>query len=364
MTAAASAEPTASQGESRHSLNWIGNVAAEFYLPERSGRLCSAMGGPKKIQVIIAFAALYVVWGSTYLGILFAIQTIPLFLMAGLRYLLAGAIMLAIAWAQGTPRSTIGSWLNAAIVGACLILVGNGGLTIAEKYIPSGLASLIVATVPIYMILLGWISGMSPRPQPIIWLGLVGGFAGVALLLGPALRFSGKGANHSAIGMSILLFSSFIWSVGSLYSRRATHLAASSPFLSAAQQMLCGGALLLLTGTITGEWPDLHPSKISILSIGAFVYLVLIGAVVGFTAYIWLLHHCDPAKVATYAYVNPIVAVLLGAAFAGEALTLRTLIAAALIIGSVALVITMQQLRVPAKARPVPAAVPEVNCGG
>ena len=127
--------------------------------------------------------------------------------------------------------------------------------------------------------------------------------------------------------------------------------------------MLCGGALLFLTGTIIGEWPDFHASKISILSIGAFVYLVLIGAVVGFTAYIWLLHHCDPAKVATYAYVNPIVAVLLGAAFAGEALALRTLVAAALIIGSVALVITVQQLRVPAKVRPAPAAVPDVNCG-
>jgi drug/metabolite transporter (DMT)-like permease len=126
--------------------------------------------------------------------------------------------------------------------------------------------------------------------------------------------------------------------------------------------MVCGGLLLVLTGTITGEWPDFHPSRMSILSIGAFVYLVLIGAVVGFTAYIWLLHHCDPAKVATYAYVNPIVAVLLGAAFAGETLTLRTIIAAALIIGSVALVITVQQLRASTKAPPVPATVPEAEC--
>jgi drug/metabolite transporter (DMT)-like permease len=333
------------------------------------------MAAPKKFQVIIAFSALYTIWGSTYLGILFAIQSIPPFLMAGIRYLLAGAIMFAIASAKGARSSSISSWLNAAIVGACLILVGNGGVTIAEKYVASGLASLIVATVPIYIILLTWISGISPRPRPIIWLGLVGGFAGVALLLGPALTFhavAGDGdaggsestipattlaaGAHPAIGMSILLCSSFIWSVGSLYSRRATHSAALSPFLAAAQQMVCGGLLLVLTGTITGEWPDFHPSKMSILSIGAFIYLVLIGAVVGFTAYIWLLHHCDPTKVATYAYVNPIVAVLLGAAFAGETLTLRTIVAAALIIGSVALVITAQQLRPSATAHPVPEA--------
>jgi len=147
--------------------------------------------------------------------------------------------------------------------------------------------------------------------------------------------------------MSILLVSSFIWSAGSLYSRTAKH--AASPFLTAAQQMLCGGLLLLFAGVATGETRRFNPSSISILSVASFVYLVIIGAVVGYTAYIWLLRHCDPAKVATYAYVNPIVAVVLGTAFAGETLTLRTLIAAALIIGSVALVITAQQLRLRAE---------------
>ena len=149
--------------------------------------------------------------------------------------------------------------------------------------------------------------------------------------------------NHPAIGISILLVSSFIWSAGSLYSRTAKH--AASPFLTAAQQMLCGGALLFLTGIVTGELPRFHPGSISVLSLASFIYLVVIGAVVGYTAYIWLLRHCEPAKVATYAYVNPIVAVLLGALFAGETITRRTLIAAGLIIGSVALVITAQQLR-------------------
>jgi len=310
-----------------------------------------------RIQVIAAFAALYLIWGSTYLAILFAIQSIPPFLMAGARFLLAGLIMFAIARTQGPLRSTSAEWRTALIVGACLLLGGNGGVTLSEKFIESGLASLIVATVPIYITLLGWLSGMTPRPAPIVWVGLAGGFLGVAILLGPALRFSDSG--RPAIGMSILLLSSFIWSAGSLYSRTVKH--AASPFLGAAQQMFCGGLLLMLVGLFAGESKKFHPDNITTLSSGAFAYLVLIGAIVGYTAYFWLLRHCDPAKVATYAYVNPIVAVLLGALFAHETVTLRTLLAAALIIGSVALIITVQQLK--SKSLPSITAAIETECG-
>src|SRR5205809_2048326 len=312
------------------------------------------MPAPRKIRIVIAFAALYLIWGSTYLGIRFAIETIPPFLMAGTRFLIAGLIMYAIAWSQGIGKSSWANWRTSLIIGACLLLGGNGGVTISEKYIDSGLAAVIVAIVPIYIVVLGWASGIAPRPTPIVWLGLVGGFVGVGVLLGPALRFSSNGGRHPAIGMSILLVSSFIWSAGSLYSRTAKH--AASPFLTAAQQMICGGLLLLLAGMVTGETQRLHPSSMSILSLASFAYLVIIGAVVGYTAYIWLLRHCDPAKVATYAYVNPIVAVLLGAAFAGETLRMRTLVAAGLIIGSVALVITAQQLRERAEP-PISAAI-------
>src|SRR5205814_2301685 len=300
------------------------------------------MVAPKKIWIVLAFAALYLIWGSTYLGILFAIQSIPPFLMAGSRFFLAGLIMFVIARTQGSLRSTWAEWRESLIVGACLLLGGNGGVTLSEKYIASGLASVIVATVPIYIALLGWLSGMTRRPKPIVWLGLAGGFFGVAILLGPALKLSDVGNRHAAIGMSILLVSSFIWSAGSLYSRSAKH--AASPFVAAAQQMFCGGLLLMLVGIVIGEPRRFDTSNVSLLSLGAFAYLVIIGAVVGYTAYLWLLRHCDPAKVATYAYVNPIVAVLLGALFANEALSLRTLLAATLIIGSVALIITMQQL--------------------
>src|SRR5213592_787198 len=305
------------------------------------------MAASKRTIVIVAFAALYVIWGSTDLGIRFAIETIPPFLMAGARFLLAGVIMYVIAWSQGNYKSSWANWRTSLIIGACLLLAGNGGVTISEQYIDTGLAALIVAIVPIYIVILGWAMGMTPKPAPIIWLGLVGGFIGVGILLAPALRFSSNNGRHPAIGMSILLVSSFIWSAGSLYSRTAKH--AASPFLTAAQQMLCGGLLLLFAGVVTGETRRFDPSSMSILSVASFVYLVIIGAVVGYTAYIWLLRHCDPAKVATYAYVNPIVAVVLGTAFAGETLTLRMSIAAALIIGSVALVITAQQLRLRAE---------------
>src|SRR5205809_7824909 len=248
------------------------------------------MPAPRKIRIVIAFAALYLIWGSTYLGIRFAIETIPPFLMAGTRFLIAGLIMYAIAWSQGIGKSSWANWRTSLIIGACLLLGGNGGVTISEQYIDSGLAALIVAIVPIYIVLLGWMTGMAPKPTPIMWLALVGGFVGVGILFGPALHFSSNEARHPAIGISILLVSSFIWSVGSLYSRVATH--AASTFLTAAQQMLCGGMILLFVGIVTGELRRLHLSSSSMLSLASFIYLVIIGAVVGYTAYIWLLRHC------------------------------------------------------------------------
>lgn len=305
------------------------------------------MPRPSRFAILSAFAALYLIWGSTYLAILFAIDTIPPLLMAGTRFLLAGFIMYAIARTQGAPKESLANWRTALIIGACLLLGGNGGVTLAEQYVSSGLASVMVATVPIYIALLAWWSGAAPKPSPIVWLGLAGGFAGVAILIGPALLPSGD-EGQAGIGMLILLFSSFIWSVGSIYSLKAK--SASPPLLLAGQQMICGGALLTLGGLLVGEHHRFDASGISLLSLGSFAYLVIIGALVGYTAYIWLLRHCAPSKVATYAYVNPIVAVILGALFAGETLTGRAVLAAGLIIGSVALVITVQQ----SKSKPVP----------
>src|SRR3954470_20556862 len=309
------------------------------------------MPRPSNLAILSAFAALYLIWGSTYLGILFAIETIPPLLMAGTRFLLAGVMLYAFARGRGGPKDSLANWRTAFIIGGCLLLGGNGGVTLAEQYVSSGLASVIVATVPIYIALLAWWSGIAPRPTPIVWLGLAGGFAGVAILLAPALRLTSGETGHAGTGMVILLCSSFIWSAGSIYSRKAK--SASPPLQLAGQQMICGGILLTVAGLATGEHHRFDASRISPLSIGAFAYLVIIGALVGYTAYIILLRHCQPTKVATYAYVNPIVAVILGALFARETLSARTALAAGLIIGSVALVITVQQTR----SKPVPAPV-------
>src|SRR5262249_22712167 len=236
----------------------------------------SSMAAPKKTLVIIAFAALYLIWGSTYLGIRCSIETIPPFLMAGARFVLAGMIMYVIAWSQGIGKSSWANWRTSFIIGACLLLGGNGGVTISEQYIDSGLAALIVAIVPIYIVLLGWAAGMALRLRQIMWCGVAGGFVGVRILSGLGLRLHPSGGRHPAIGISILLVTSFMWSAGSLYSRVAKH--APAPFLTAAQQMICGGMLLLFAGVVTGELPRFHSSSVSMLSLGSFVYLVIIGA--------------------------------------------------------------------------------------
>jgi drug/metabolite transporter (DMT)-like permease len=293
-----------------------------------------------RFPILLAFAALYLIWGSTYLGIALAIQTMPPFLMAGTRFFSAGMIMYAAARIGGAPKPAAVTWRSAVIIGACLLLCGNGGVTIAEKWVPTGLASLIVATVPIDIALLGWITSTGRRPAPLVWVGLAGGFIGVGLLIGPALA-APSSSHHLGLGMFILLAGSFIWSAGSLYSLKAK----SSPslFLAAGQQMICGGLLLFLLGISLGE--KFNFQKVSTTSLYAFIYLVLIGALIGYTAYFWLLRHCEPSKVATYAYVNPIVAVVLGVFFHDERLTTRAIMAATLIIGSVAIVITAQQFK-------------------
>ncbi|MEP6820714.1 MAG: EamA family transporter [Chthoniobacterales bacterium] len=311
------------------------------------------MQTPSRAAILAAFASIYLIWGSTYLAILFAIRSIPPLLMAGTRFLCAGAILYLAARLSGAARSRPIEWRTAAIVGACLLLGGNGGVTLAEQYVPSGLAALLVATVPLYVVLLSWLFGMTERPRPMTMVGLAGGFIGVGVLIAPALRNSdGDATPHAWIGMAILLFSSFIWSAGSLYSRHAQGTA--SPFLAAGQQMLCGGTLLLLAGLARGESSQLRLADVSMVSLGAFVYLVVIGGIIGYASYAWLLRYCDPGKVATYAYVNPVVAVLLGAVFAGEKLSLLTGVAAFIIIISVAVVITAGRRRA--------APTPEVAC--
>ncbi len=303
--------------------------------------------GATRLQVGAAFAAIYVVWGSTYLAIRFAIETLPPFLMAGVRFLAAGAILYTWTRLRGTPAPAARHWRSAAIVGGLLLLGGNGGVVWSEQRVASGLAALLVATVPLWVVgfealgLGGAVAGHRlPAPRVLVGVGL--GLLGVALLVGPGRIAGGPGADP--LGAGVLVLASMSWAAGSLYSRRAALPA--SPFLATAMEMLAGGALLTLAGIATGEVGRLDLAAASARSLAAFGYLVGMGSLVGFTAYIWLLRVERPARVATYAYVNPVVAMLLGWALADEPLSARTLLAAAVIVAAV-VAITTARARLP-----------------
>jgi drug/metabolite transporter (DMT)-like permease len=288
--------------------------------------------------IAAALGTVYVIWGSTYLAIRFAIETLPSFLMAGVRFVVAGGLLFAVVAVRGTGRPTRREWAAATVVGALLLLGGNGGVVWAERTVPSGLTAVLVATTPFWMLLFDWLSGRGSRPGPTVWVALALGLAGVVLLVGPLDIASGD--RIDPFGAALVLLAALSWAAGSLVSRYAKLPA--SALLGTAMEMLAGGALLLLAGAIVGEWRDFAPEAVSARSVGALVYLIVFGSLVGFTAYIWLLRASTPALVSTYAYVNPVVAVFLGWALAGETLSPRTLVAAAVIILAVALITTHQ----------------------
>ena len=307
-------------------------------------------------NIIAAFAALYLVWGSTYLGIRFAIETIPPFLMGGVRFVIAGAALYLWMGARGAPKPSPVHWRNAAIVGGFLILGGNGGVVWAEQFVPSGMAALLVAILPFWMVLIDWLRPGGQRPSLGVTIGLIVGMIGLLILVGPsALNPSAEsdaaaraGDGVMLTGAIVLVFASLSWALGSIYSRHAALPKSAS--VATGMQMLTGGAMMLLLAFAVGDHSGFDIAQVSAKSMLAFAYLTLVGSLVGFTAYIWLLKVQPASRVSTYAYVNPIVAVFLGWAFAGEALSLRTAIAAAIIIGAVA-VITTARASSPPQAR-------------
>jgi drug/metabolite transporter (DMT)-like permease len=286
-------------------------------------------------RLLVAFALVYVVWGSTYLAIRFAIETAPPFLMASARFLLAGAMIYLWARLRGAARPTAVHWRSAAIIGAALFLFGNGGVVWAEQFVPSGLAALLVATVPLWIVLFEWWLPGGSRPPLAVWLGVLVGLFGVGLLVQPGS--ASGGSERYLAGALALVVASIVWSLGSLYARRAP-LPKSMP-LTIGMQMLTGGAWLGLASLMTGEPGRFDPSAMSGKSLLAVLYLVVFGALVGFSAYQYVLHHATPARAATYAYVNPVVAMFLGWAFAGEPITARTLTAAAIVLAAVAIIV-------------------------
>ncbi len=303
---------------------------------------------PPQGRVIAAFAAVYLIWGSTYLAIRFAIETIPPHLMAAARFLVAGAILYGWSRWRGAPRPTRRNWGAATVVGGLLLLGGNGAVVWAETRVPSGLTALLVAMVPIWIAVLEGLPrhGRKTPRAPVI-AGLVLGLAGLGLLIAPG-KLAGR---VDAIGAAVLLLGSFSWAFGSLHSRVAD--LPKSGFLATAMEMIAGGAWLLLFGLATGQAGKLTLAAVSARSLLSLAYLILFGSLIGFTAYIWLLKATTPARVSTYAYVNPVVAVLLGWAFAGEPMTLRTLLAAAVIVGAVSLIIRYGARRESGPARAV-----------
>lgn len=295
--------------------------------PERARRA--------RLQLIVAFLSVYVFWGSTYLAIRFAVETLPPFLMAGARFLVAGGLLFAWARLRGDPVPPRAALLASAVTGLFLLLGGNGGVVWAEQRVPSGIAALLVAIMPLWMVLLDWLRPGGVRPRPGVFVGLLLGTAGLVILVGPdALRGGGADSPVDPTGALVLILASLSWAIGSIYSRQAAR--PSSALMANALQMLAGGVALSLFGLAVGESVDV--SGASARSVWSLVYLVVFGSLIGFTAYTYLLRTTTAARVATYAYVNPVIAVLLGWALANEAITLRTVVAAAVILAGVAMI--------------------------
>jgi drug/metabolite transporter (DMT)-like permease len=290
---------------------------------------------PARWRVLLAFAIIYVVWGSTYLAIRFAIETLPAFLMAGTRFLIAGGVLYA--WARyvgGAERPSFANWRACAIVGIALIVGGNGLVVWAEYRVPSGVAALLIGIEPCFIVFLDWLRPGGTRPGVQVVLGLVLGIAGLFFLIGPDSLMGG--GRIDLLGAVVLLVAGLSWAAGSLYSRHGS--LPRSPVLATAMQMLAGGVVMTLGGALHGDLGAFDASTYSVRSVASWAYLVVFGSIVAFTAYAWLLRVCSPAQVSTYAYANPIVAVLLGWAFANETLTVRMMVAAAVIVGGIALI--------------------------
>lgn len=286
---------------------------------------------PPRPLVIAAFAAVYILWGSTYLAIRFAVESLPPLLMAAARFLVAGSVLYGVMAIRGrTEPVGAREWRAAFAVGALLLLGGNGLVVWAEQTVESGVASLLVATAPAWMVLFEWMRPTGDRPTWRVWVGLVLGFVGIAVLAGPG---EWAGGAVDPLGAAALVLASITWSAGAIYSRAAP--LPGVRLQSAAMQMIAGSALLFVASAITGEFGSVDVSAFTWKSVAAWVYLIVFGSLIGFSAYTWLLQVSTPARVSTTSYVNPVVAVILGWLIAGEAVTPRVAVAAVVIIAGV-----------------------------
>jgi drug/metabolite transporter (DMT)-like permease len=299
-----------------------------------------------KFRIAVAMLAIYLIWGSTYLAIRFAVETIPPFIMAGTRYLLPGLLLYGWRRLAGDLAPTRRQWIAGAIIGLFLLLGGNGLVSWAEQRVDSGIAALIIGTAPIWMVIFDAVlSRLQPRWQVIV--GLLTGFGGILFLIGPESLF-GQHPHYDLLGMCILLLAALLWAIGSIYSRNAD--LPRSPLLGTSMEMLAGSVGLYLASLVTGEWKTFNLLAVSMQSLWGLLYLIVFGTLIGFVAYTWLLRNAPISLVSTYAYVNPLVAILLGNWLAQEPLNWEVSLAAAIIIGSVVLINSFKRKPVRAPA--------------
>ncbi len=296
-----------------------------------------------KTKIWIALIALYIVWGSTYLAIRFAVESIPPFLSAGLRFLIAGSILVIWRRTAGDPWPTTRQWRSVGIAGLLLLLGGNGLVSFAEQHIPSGITALIVGTVPMWLAVIEAFRPQGVRPGWQSILGLLIGFGGIFLLIGPT-EFGNSQSQTNWLGLAAILVAPFLWALGSIYSRVADM--PSSTLMSTGAEMLMGSLSLFIFSGMVGEWRGFNFANATHASWLGLVYLILFGSLIGFVSYGWLLQNAPVSLVATYAYVNPLVAILLGNWLAQETLDTRILLAALIIVGSVVLINTSRQARI------------------
>ena len=295
-----------------------------------------ATSQPRAWKVLLAFAIIYFVWGSTFLAIRVGVREVPPFLLAAIRFLIAGGVLYGWMRAKGTPSPTIREWGGASFLAILIFVFDYGLLFWAERRVSSGVAAVMMATIPVFMALAEIVFLRTQRLTVRLAIALLIGMAGVVVLVGRVMSLGE--APVDAVGACALIFAAVSWSVAASLSRKMPLPAAKA--MSSGAQMLAGGVFLTLTAWLLGEFQDFHVQAVSRGAWLALAYLIVAGSIVGFTAYVWLLHHESPTKVGTYAYVNPVVAVLVGYFLGGEPLGPRTIFGTLLVLVSVVVITT------------------------
>ncbi len=301
-------------------------------------------------RIILSFLVLYIVWGSTYISMQMAVSTIPPFVMGAGRFLIAGVILISWALLRGVPRPTLENWCAASISGGLMFLVATGGVAWAVQYVPSSIAALMSAMVPLWMVVLNWLFVSHIRPNPLVFIGLALGFGGIVMLVNPTQADTSQALYLPAL--AVLTITPLAWSVGSLYSLRSS--LPESPRMTTGMQLFSGGLMTIVLALATGDFEGFSLSQVSLQSIFSFWYLIIVSSVITFMAYVWLIRVVNPARVATYAFVNPVIAFFLGVVLADEPFTGRTGLAAVIILAGVVIITLYSHKRVPLPEKEIP----------